>query len=197
MKRLALFVTLLLVVSASVGAHEGAISLYADTELNSCSMDVIPPPEGSGTGDIWILYVRDQGVEMGAAAEFRVICTSASIFFFAPAWEPYVTLPQGTIPGNVSLAGTTQFGCGLDIVPLGHFTIYNPADVDTFLIKVVDNPEPWSGPGIYITACDDDNTEVKVIGGTFVLTGDPENYPANCNPGVESRSWGAIKDMYR
>ena len=197
MKKLALLFTLLLIVGAAAGAHEGAISLYSDTELSSCSMDIIPPPEGAGTGDIWMLYVRDQGVEMGAAAEFRVLCTSSSVLFFLPVWEPYITLINATIPGNVSVAGTTQFGCGQDIVPLGYVTVYNMSDPDTFHVKVVDNPDSWSGPGIYITACDDDNTEVKVIGGAFVLTGDPENFPANCNPGVESKSWGAIKELYR
>jgi hypothetical protein len=198
MKRLGLFITLLLVVGTSAGAHDGAISLYADKDLNSCSMDVIPPTAGgSGTGDVWMLYVKDQGVEMGAAAEFRILCTSATVFFFAPAWEPYITLINATIPGNVSIAGTTQFGCGMDIVPLGSFTVYNASDPDTFYIKVVDNPDSFAGPGIYITACDPDNTEVKVIGGTFVLTGDPDLFPANCNPGVEAKSWGAIKDMYK
>jgi hypothetical protein len=197
MRKLALLFTLLLVMGASVGAHEGAISIYADRELTSCSMDIIPPPGGAGTGEIWILYVRDQGVEMGSAAEFRIICTSTGVFFFQPDWEDYITLPQGSIPGNVSVAGTTQFGCGEDIVPLGKVPIYNASDLDTFYIKVVDNPEPFAGPGIYITACDEYNTEVKIIGGTFVLTGDPIGYPANCNPGVEAKSWGAIKDLYR
>lgn len=198
MKKLTLFVTLLLLVGTTASAHDGAISLYADTGLNSCSMDIIPPAQGgTGTGVLWLLYVRDQGIEMGKAAEFRVICTSATVMFFAPTWEPYITLTAGTIPGNMTISGDSNFGCGLDVVPLGSFTIFNSADVDTFHVKVVDNPTPVAGPGIYITDCSPQNNEVKVIGGTFVCTGDPVLWPANCNPGVESKTWGAIKDMYK
>jgi hypothetical protein len=193
MKKLSLLCALLLLVSASASAHEGAISLYADTGLNSCSMEVTP----GNTGELWLLYVRDEGVEMGKAAEFRVITTSASIMFFAPTWEPYITQFIAEIPGNVSVTGATNFGCGLDVVPLGRFTVFNTGDIDTFYVKVVDNPTSLAGPGIYITDCSVDNNEVKIIGGTFVLTGDEINYPANCNPGVEQRTWGAIKGMYK
>ena len=194
MKKLSLVVILLLLVGTAASAHEGAISLYADTGLNSCSLDIEPP---TGSGTLWLLYVRGDGVEMGKAAEFRVICTSAAIMFFAPTWEPYITLTSGSIPGNMTLSGDSNFGCGLDVVPLGSFMIFNPSDPDTFFVKVVDNPTSVAGPGIYITDCSDQNNEVKVTGGTFVCTGDPVGFPANCNPAVESSSWGAIKDMYK
>ena len=198
MKKLALFVVLLLTLGTAANAHNGAISLYADTGLNSCSMDIIPPAQGgTGTGLLWLLYVRGDGVNMGSAAEFRVICTSPAVMFFAPTWEPYITLTSGAIPGNIAIAGESNFGCDIDVVPLGSFTIFNSADVDTFYVKVIDNPESVAGPGIYITDCAPEKNEVKVIGGTFVCTGDPVLFPANCNPGVESKSWGAIKDMYR
>jgi len=193
MKKLSLLCALLLLVGASAGAHDGAISLYSDQNLNSCSMEVTV----GNTGELWLLYVRDEGVEMGKAAEFRVITTSPSLMFFAPTWEPYITQAIATIPGNVSVAGATNFGCGLDVVPLGKFTVFNTGDLDTFYVKVIDNPTSYSGPGIYITDCSAYNNEVKVIGGTFVLTGDEINFPANCNPGVEQRTWGAIKDMYK
>lgn len=198
MKKLALLASLLLLIGTAAGAHEGAICLYADTGLNSCSADIVPPAQGgTGTAVLWLLYVRGDGVEMGKAAEFRVLCTSATVMFFAPTWEPYITLTSGTIPGNMTLSGDSNFGCGQDVVPLGNFTVFNSADVDTFYVKVVDNPTSVSGPGIYITDCSSQNNEVKVIGGTFVLTGDPVLWPANCNPAVETRSWGAIKDMYK
>ena len=193
MKKLSLLCALLLLVSASASAHDGAISLYADTGLNSCSMEIIP----GGTGTLWILYVRDEGVEMGKAAEFRTISTTSGIMFFAPTWEAYITQVIGSVPGNVAIAGAANFGCGLAVVPLGSFTVFNVSDPDTFHIKVVDSPEPVAGPGIYITDCSAENNEVKVIGGTFVLTGDDINFPANCNPAVESKSWGAIKDLYK
>lgn len=198
MKKLSMLVALLLLVASVATAHDGAISLYADTGLNSCSLDIIPPAQGgTGTGLLWLLYVTDAGVDMGKAAEFRVICTSASVMFFATVWEPYITLVAGSVPGNVAISGDANFGCGLAVVPLGSFTIFNSADVDTFHVKVVDNPEPFSGPGIYITDCTAENNEIKVIGGTFVCTGDPVLYPANCNPAVESKTWGAIKNMYK
>ena len=47
MKKLSLLCALLLLVGASASAHDGAISLYADTGLNSCSMEIIPG--GTGT----------------------------------------------------------------------------------------------------------------------------------------------------
>ncbi len=193
MKRLSLFCALLLVVGAAAGAHEGAISLYRDASLASCSMEIIP----GNTGDLWLLYVRDEGVDMGSSAEFRVYCTSASIMFFAPTWEPYITLTNGTIPGNMTVSGGSQFGCGLSVVPLGSFTLLNAGDVDTFLVKVVENSSSFPVPAIKITDCTPDNNEVTVIGGIFALTGNWDLYPANCNPAVESKTWGAIKSIYR
>ena len=198
MKKLAMLFALMLLFATAASAHDGAISIYADKELNSCSLDIIPPSEGgAGTGLLWLLYVRDQGVDMGKAAEFRVICTSPTVMFFATTWEDYITLFTGSPPGNISLTGDANFGCGYDVVPLGSFTIFNTLDLDTFYVKVVDNPESYPVPGIYITDCSDDNNEVKVIGGTFVCTGDPVLFPANCNPAVESKTWGAIKNMYK
>ena len=194
MKRLSLFCALLLVVGATVNAHDGAISLYRDATLGSCSMEVTPGSQGTLT----MLYVRDQGVDMGSAAEFRIYCTNSfDIVFFTPTWEPYITLIDATIPGNVSIAGASQFGCGLSVVPLGTVRILNAGDIDTFYVKIVENPTSFPVPAVKITACDDDNTEVSVLGGAFALTGDWENYPAPCNPSVESKTWGAIKSLYR
>ena len=193
MKRLSLFCALLLVVGATAGAHDGAISLYRDETLASCSMEITPGNQGT----LWMLYVRDQGIDMGSSAEFRVYCTSADIIFFAPTWEPYINNIIGTVPGDVSLTGASQFGCAMDVVPLGSVRLLNAGDVDTFHVKVVNNSTSYPVPAIKITACDDDNTEVTVIGGTFVLTGNQALYPANCNPAVESKTWGAIKSMYR
>lgn len=196
MKNLSLLLcALLLLVGASASAHNGAISLYADTDLNSCSMEVV---SGGGFGELWILYVRDQGVDMGSAAQFRVITTTTDIQFFNLEWEPQITLIIGSFPGNIAIAGDSNFGCGQPVVPLGSFTVVNFSDPDTFYVKIVDNPEPVWGPGIYITDCTEPlPIEVKVLGGTFVLTGDQENFPASCNPAVDSKTWGAIKNMYR
>jgi hypothetical protein len=193
MKRLSLFCALLLVVGATAGAHDGAISLYRDATLASCSMEITP----GGQGTLTMLYVRDQGTDMGSAAEFRIYCTSMDIVFFTPTWEPYITLIDATIPGNVSIAGASQFGCGLGVVPFGTVRLLNAGDIDTFHVKIVENPTSFPVPAVKITACDEDNTEVTVIGGTFVLTGNQAEYPANCNPATESKTWGAIKSMYR
>lgn len=195
MKKLSLLCALLMVVAGTASAHDGAISLYTDESLSSCRMEIPYPPGEYGT--ITLLYVRDQGVAMGSSAEFRIVCTSSLVMFFPPAWEPYITQTIGTIPGDVAITGASQFGCGLDIVKLGSVEIWNVADPDTFYVKVVDTPRGDLEDGIFITACDEWNTEVKVIGGTFVLTGNNTNFPAVCNVGVESKTWGAIKSMYK
>lgn len=194
MKKLSLLCALLLIVGAAAHAHEGAISIYTDQSLNSCSLEI---PIGM-SGDLMILYVRDEGVDMGNAAEFRVQFTTPLLMAPPPTWESYITIALvDSWPGNVSLTGTAGFGCTQAVVPLGSFTLINIGDPDTFFVKVVDHPRGVLPDGIYITACDDDNTEVEVLGGAFVLTGNDDLFPANCNPGVESKSWGAIKSMYR
>jgi hypothetical protein len=186
MKRLVMFFSLLMVLGVAALAHEGAVCLYKDVALSACSATIMP----MGTVDIALLYIKGDGVDMGAAAQFRIILTTSGATISNVIWNPYITLFEGTPPGNVSIAGQTNFGCGLDIVWLGTLTVWNLMDSDTFYVKVVDNPDVFWGPGIYITDCEPEKNEIKVIGGTFVFNG-------SCNVAIEPKSWGAIKSMYR
>ena len=191
MKKLSMTVVFLLLVSSAIYAHNGAISLYLDETATQCSTTLL-----SGQADIMVLYIRGDGPYLGSGLEFRLLLSSpaagSGVLFMDPTWSSQIVLTEGDIQTGISLVGSTCLGVNSDIVYIGTVPIFNiGGDSDTFNVRVVDDPNVTSpGPGIYILLCDAHKTKVPVLGGWFVFNG-------SCNPGVESKSWSAIKSMYR
>ena len=75
----------------------------------------------------------------------------------------------------------------------------NLSDPDKFTVSVVQTTECALVCGIFIARCGDGHHKVNVIGGTFVFNGDCDNpdNPFGIPVGVESSSWGAIKNLYK
>jgi hypothetical protein len=105
-------------------------------------------------------------------------------------WSPFLSGSLGDVESGIALAFSQCLGQDQPVAYIGSVTIfYNDLTPVTFNIRVVEPPGAVP-PGIAITECDPLNPIVNVLGGWFVFNG-------SCNPGVEPKSWGAIKDLYR
>lgn len=186
MKKLALSSLLIVMLFGSAVAHDGAISLYTDETITVCNLPLGPFEQTV----IGIYYVRDQGFDIGRAAEFRLQSSNPSGIFIDSAWSPLLSASIGDVDNGISLAFSQCLGPDQAVAFIGAVTVFF-ADVSTvtFTVRVVDNPNAQP-PGIKFTRCDPENTLLSALGGTFVFNG-------SCNPGVEPKSWGAIKELYR
>ena len=172
-------------------SHNGAISLYTDENIGDCDavsnmFDIV---------DINLYYVRGNGPDLGEAYEFRLMCTSTSITFNQPTWPPTMQGTLGSLETGISVTHNVCIGIGLDVTWLGTIPVFNVGDGDTFTVKVVEHPEAKCPgdipcPGIYITECPDPKPRHKCLGGSFIFNG-------VCNPAADSRSWGAIKSLFK
>jgi len=186
MKKLAIAMTVLMIISSVSFAHNGAISLYLDETPSDCDYDL---PLFLAV-DIYILHIRGNGPELGKAVQFRILSTSPALQIGNEEWNPAKTLTMGSLTDGISVSfGNTCLGQGNDVTYIGKFQVFNTGDTDTARVKVVDDPTDKTSPGIYITICDENNTKYRVLGGTFVING-------SCDPAVEPKSWGAIKSMF-
>ncbi|UCF05427.1 MAG: hypothetical protein JSV33_16200 [bacterium] len=192
MKKLAMVAAVILLISTLVFAHEGAISLYLDETIGDCDESI----GAFGIVDINLYYVKDQGLELGRSYEFRLVATNGTAIYNQPVWPPTFQASIGDLVNGISVAHSVCIGSGETVTWLGTIPVFNVgADTDTFQVRVVDNPNSKPGPGdpipgIYITLCDENQTMVQVIGGTFIFNGE-------CNPAVETKSWGAIKSLIK
>jgi hypothetical protein len=188
MKKLALGVLLGIVLSGSAFAHNGALSLYTNPSIARC--DTIIGPLATVTIDMF--YVKDLGVNLGNAVEFKLIVSDPRAIFTNTAWNPAITLSLGTIDAGITLTGGSCLGGTENVTYIGAIDVFwadFATPVPTFTTSIVG--DPGANPvGVYITQCDLGHTVVSVLGGTFVFNG-------SCNPGVQAKSWGAIKELYR
>ena len=186
MKKLALGALLVVLLSGSALAHNGAISLYTDETITICNAAM----EAYQSVTIGIYYVRDQGPDMGSAAQFKIASSNAAGMIVDAQWSPLLSGSIGQVDTGISLAFSQCLGQDQAVAYIGTITVFY-ADVTpvTFNIRVVEHPEP-NPPAISITECDPLNPIVNVLGGWFVFNG-------SCNPGVEPQSWGAIKGLFR
>lgn len=188
MKKLALGVLLIMVLSGSAFAHNGALSLYTNQAIAACDTTI----GALATVTINMYHVKGLGPNLGNAIEFRLITSDPRGIFVNTAWSSAITVVLGTIDSGISLTGSQCLGSTDDITFIGAIDVFwadFSLPVPMFTVKVVDDPnsEP---PGIYVTQCDAQQTRLSVLGGTFVFNG-------SCNPGVQAKSWGAIKELYR
>lgn len=187
MKRLALSALLVIMLFGSALAHNGAISLYImDQTVMICNKDI----GFLETATISVYYVQDLGYALGNAVEFRLISSNPSALFVAVTWVPEITVTMGDVDNGISLTGASCLGLGQSVVHLGDVDVFLADDQPTtFTARVVDHPGVLP-PGIHITRCNPEQTQVTVLGGTFVFNG-------SCNPGVQPKTWSAIKELYR
>ncbi|RLA76428.1 MAG: hypothetical protein DRG33_07885 [Deltaproteobacteria bacterium] len=186
MKRMSLIIAFLLIVSSVVFAHNGALSLYLDDTLAKCSANIGP----FGTVDLQLLYVKDQGPYLGNAAEFRILKSNGNkAVFNNVAWSTQIVATLGDISTGITVTGADCLGLNSDVTYIGTITVMDISDTDTFVVRVVEDPTALV-PGIYITKCEEGNPKANVLGGWLVFNG-------SCNPAVESKSWGAIKSIYK
>jgi hypothetical protein len=186
MKKLTLAAVILFVLTTSVSAHEGSIALYENETLTTCSVNPFP----AGEYNVMILYVRGDGPEMGSAAEFKIVVSSALAIIQSVEWASYITLTLGDIFNGIAVTGQGCIGAGLNVLRLGTLNVLNLGDATRFTITVDEYPagDPEPPAGIYITKCETGNPLHECTGGTFVFNG-------SCNPAAESSSWGAIKSI--
>jgi len=82
----------------------------------------------------------------------------------------------------------------MDFFFLGTVTVLPFITEVMFLrIAVADDVVPTNPPvAVRVAICDEDRTKMAVLGGWFCS-------PNGCSgiPGTESKSWGAIKSLYR
>lgn len=183
-----LFVTLMF---TGAFAHNGALSLYTDVTLASCSA-LLPTPYA--TADVSLMYVKDNGPEMGLAFEFIMYRERTELAVNSITWSGAITVTNCANP--FVFCGASAANClgsgGGNVTYLGTFSFIwlDFTTPPVFYIQVRENPDANPNPGIVITLCDDDHTPYLVRGGTFVFNG-------SCDPGVEAKSWSAIKDLYK
>lgn len=183
MRRLGLVLVFLILASSIALAHDGAISLYKNAQINDCD-DASAIYERD---TIQIFYVRGTGPDMGNAAEFKFEKTSEDVEFFKVIWSSEIVLVLGDWDSGYAITGSACLGSGLDVVYLGTLIIDNIFEFGQFRVYIGAYPDAG---GIYITKCDQQQTMHGVLGGTFVFNG-------SCNPATEVESWGAIKSLFK
>jgi len=188
MKKLALGVLLVMVLSGSAFAHNGALSLYTNQAIAACDTTM----GALATVTINMYHVKGLGPNLGHAVEFRLTTSDPRAIFVNTAWSSAITVFLGTVESGISLTGSQCLGSTENITFIGAIDVFwadFSLPVPTFTVNVVADPNSEPA-GIWVTQCDDQQTRLAVLGGTFVFNG-------SCNPGVQAKSWGAIKDLYR
>jgi len=183
--RTLLLAVLIAIFSVSAAAaHNGAISLYENAGLTDCDAYL----QMFATDTVRVYYVRGQGPELGRSAEFMIdLSTTNALLTPPPVWTGSIILTVGLVESGIYLESSSCLGLGQNVVYLGMIFVLNVGEYGTFYLSVV--PHPASG-AIRIGLCDEANTKVSVLGGSFIFNG-------SCNIGVQETSWGAIKALYR
>ena len=189
MKRLTIAALILIALTTGAFAHQGSIGLYFDTAADDCDMSFAPYISAS----ITVMYFRsDAGPDGITAAEFRVEAPAGLIVIsnFAPSPEVSVTL--GAIDAGIATSFTGCTGTGVDYTLIGTMDVLPLVDAPMQLKVLASGAITWPPYAPRVSMCDDPaRTIVGVLGGWFTS---PDG---TCNVGTESKSWGAIKEMYK
>lgn len=173
----------------SAYAHNGAVSLYTSASISTCSKTIAYLQ----TDTIGIYYVKDAGPILGHAVIFRMTLSNENAVITDVDWSSIFNVTMGDIESGISLGSASCVGSTSNVAYLGQVYIFwsDPSlPVPKFTANIVDYPDAVPAPGIYITICAAGNPKQLVLGGTFVFNG-------SCNPGVEPKSWGAIKELFK
>jgi hypothetical protein len=189
MRKLALSAFVVMLLCGTAVAHNGALSLYKTVSpAMICNADI----GMFATDTIGVYYIKDQGPDLGKAVEFKLLSSDPAAIFIGVQWSTLITVTLGDVDNGISLTAGQCMGAGETIVYLGDVYVFytNPAfPSPTFTVSVIADPNSQP-PAVYITACDPQNTVTAVLGGMFVFNG-------SCNPGVQPKSWGAIKELFK
>lgn len=182
MKSLILFIVLIL-LAAPAGSHNGMIAFYTDKTATSCST-VLPPPYS--TANVDLLYIRDNGPNLGRAFEFILYTSQSQLVVNSIYWSPALTVTSCNDPFTLCVGSGAEClgGSGEQIVWLGTFTFMwlEYTTPPEFFIEVRENPDAVPEPGIVITVCDPENTPYLVIGHEFVFNGPCDPTPPDTSP---------------
>ena len=194
MKRLSLITLLLITLTTGAVAHDGSIGLYTDMSAMDIDMTFVP----FLSSEITIMYFKsDAGPNGITAAQFKLEIPSSGLTIQEFVASPEVSVTQGDIGVGILLEFSSCTGVGMDYVFLG--TVAVIAFVNEIMIlrivtaeDVVTEDPPVA---IRVALCDEVGTMQAVIGGYFTSpNGTCWNWPWH---GTESKSWGAIKSLYR
>jgi hypothetical protein len=129
---------------------------------------------------------------LGPGVEFRMTISDDMAFITGVEWSASFNNSLGDIESGIALVGSACFSATDPVIYLGEVYIMLDYVVPapTFTANIVDHPDASPSPGIWITTCVTPGYPMaRVLGGTFVFNG-------SCNPGVEAKSWGAIKSLF-
>jgi hypothetical protein len=190
MKRLTIAALILIALTTGAFAHQGSIGLYVDTAHNDCDWTFAPYQ----AIPIVIMYFRsDAGPDGITAAEFRVEVPGGGSMIVISSFTPSPgVLTIGTIDAGIATSFTGCTGTGVDYTLIGTMSVL-PFVVTPMQLKVLASGAITAPPyEPRVSMCDDPaRTIVGVLGGWFT------NPDGTCNLGTESKSWGAIKEMYK
>lgn len=204
MKRLITVWVLLLLLSASTGseAHEGMLALYADVDPGACSKEL----GIMENADLHLFYIKGNGPTMGNAYEFRLVKSSEGVVITGLSYplsaQPCTSL--GSLDTGIAIirnAGTHHVDLcddSLTEIHLATISIINLSEADAFMLTLKEYPGPDNPSGPRVTGCETFPVVYEVGGGSFVFNGtcyDPLDPLGLVS--TESKSWGAVKSMYR
>ena len=205
MKRFMFLLIGVILLASAVNAAPASISLYVIDHGAMISHKNIGWMQ---TDTIGIYYVQDRlndpGHDLGNQLEFGLLSSNPQAIFTGAQWEDHITSQVGDVSTGIILGdGSLGSNCmrhQQDVVYIGDvyvfFTDASPIP-SAFTIRVVgnENGDPrLMPPGLYISTypCTGYLTFQSVSGGTFYFN------CGECEPAaVDSKTWGAIKAMYK
>jgi hypothetical protein len=185
MKKVALSALFVVLFLGNAAGHNGSVSLFTDETIQVCNKAL----GYLETDTIGVYYVRDNGYDLGIGVEFKVESSSAQVNIIGWQWSELINNEIGNPNSGVSLAASQCIGGAENVAFIGFIYVFCSSPSPTrYTLHIVDNPDSQP-PAINIVRCD--VLELyPVIGGWFVFNG-------SCNPAVESKSWGAIKELFK
>lgn len=189
MKRLTMTALILIALTTGAFAHVGSIGLYTDTGATDCDA-TFTPYVGA---DIYIMYYSsDSGPDGITAAEFKLEVPAGQMVIssFTPTTG---VLPLGLIDTGIACSFTGCTGAGNPYTLIGTVNVL-PFVATPVTLKILGSENLMPGDTVEprVSMCDDpERTIVGVLGGWY------SSPDGSCNVGTESKSWGAIKGMYK
>ncbi|MBN2071231.1 MAG: hypothetical protein JW814_07210 [Candidatus Krumholzibacteriota bacterium] len=187
MKKLAMFLLVMLIAATGINAHEGSLGLFTSSSADDCDMAV---PPFSPT-NIWLMYIRsDSGPDGITGAEFKAELSTAQVQWLTPTWAAGTMIIGDPATGIGIVFNDGCTGQGSPTVYIGTLQIMSVGAPAGWTMHIVPSPEAQDPSSIWVSRCDANKTIHPVLGGWF------HDGEGNCNVEAESKTWGAIKNMY-
>lgn len=190
MKRLAMAALILIALTTGAFAHVGSIGIYTNTSATDCDMTFTP----FLNADLTIMYYSsDAGPDGITAAEFKMEVPAGLVVISSFTPSPEVSVTLGTIDVGIACSYTGCTGSGNPYTLVGTVSVL-PFSAAPVTLKILGSDNLPAGATVEprVSMCDDPvRTIVGVLGGWF------SGPDGTCNVGTESKSWGAIKELYK